>query len=172
MLTQQGVYVHNLLRLIGRSPHFFQEKSVFFSFSCISFKYVLYQSLTVSSVGAPWRCGVLTTAGIGMGRLLGRGHDPTPQSGVEAPRLLKRSQTNLYYCCCCCCCCFGRDLTGRMSIAEDQIVQEPSMAKNSAPTKAPKNGAQRQCELTERRKKKPIRDPFHLRLLIRSPALQ
>ena len=35
-----------------------------------------YQSLTVSSVvGAPWRCGVLTTqggtAGIGLGRLLG-----------------------------------------------------------------------------------------------------
>ena len=35
-----------------------------------------HQSLTVSSVvGAPWRCGVLTTwggiAGIGLGRLLG-----------------------------------------------------------------------------------------------------
>ena len=28
----------------------------------------------------------------------------TPQSGVEAPRLLKRSLTRLYYCCCCCCC--------------------------------------------------------------------
>ena len=32
-----------------------------------------------------------------------------PQSGVEAPRLLKRSLPRLYYCCCCCvlllCCC-------------------------------------------------------------------
>ena len=44
----------------------------------------LYQSLTVSSVvGAPWRCGVLTTwsgiAGIGLGRLLGGDHDSTPR---------------------------------------------------------------------------------------------
>ena len=45
-----------------------------------------YQNLTTdvsSVVGAPWRCGVLTTqggiAGIGLGRLLGGGHDPTPQ---------------------------------------------------------------------------------------------
>ena len=49
----------------------------------------------VSSVlGAPWRCGVLTTqggtAGIGLGRLVGRERDSTPQSGVEAPRLLKK----------------------------------------------------------------------------------
>ena len=68
-----------------------------------------YQSLTVSSVvGAPWRCGVLTTwggiAGIGLGRLLGGEHASTPQCGVEAPRLLKRSLSRLYYCCCCCCC--------------------------------------------------------------------
>ena len=42
-------------------------------------------------VGAPQRCGVLTTqggiAGIGLGRLLGGEHASTPQSGVEAPRL-------------------------------------------------------------------------------------
>ena len=62
-----------------------------------------YQSLTVSSVvGAPWRCGVLTTyggmAGIGLGRLLVREHASTNQSGVEAPRLFKRSLTRLYYC--------------------------------------------------------------------------
>ena len=68
-----------------------------------------YQSSTVSPVvGAPWRCGVLTTqggiAGIGLGRLLGGEHASTPQSGVEAPRLLKRSLPRLYYCCCCCCC--------------------------------------------------------------------
>ena len=39
-----------------------------------------------------------------MGRLLEGEHASTPQSGVEAPRLLKRSLTKLYYCCCCCCC--------------------------------------------------------------------
>ena len=43
-----------------------------------------------SVVGAPWRCGVLTIeGGIGLGHLLGREHDSTPQSGVEAPRLVK-----------------------------------------------------------------------------------
>ena len=36
-----------------------------------------------------------------MGRLLGVGHDSTLQSGVEAPRQLKRSLPRLYYCCCC-----------------------------------------------------------------------
>ena len=52
------------------------------------------------------------------------------------------------------------------------------MAKNSSPSRAPKHGAQRQCELTEREKcrislrKTPIRDLFHLRLLIRSSALE
>ena len=30
-------------------------------------------------------------AGIGLGNILGREHDSTPQSGVEAPRLSKRS---------------------------------------------------------------------------------
>ena len=64
-----------------------------------------YQSLTVSSVvGASWRCGVLTTqggiAGIGLARLLGGEHASTPQSWVEAPRLLKRSLNRLYCCCC------------------------------------------------------------------------
>ena len=43
-------------------------------------------------VGAPWRCGVLTTqggiAGIGLGHLRGREHDPTPQSGVEALQIV------------------------------------------------------------------------------------
>ena len=75
-----------------------------------------YQSLTVdvsSVVGAPWRCGVLKTkggiAGIGLGRLLGGGHVSTLQSGVEAPRLLKRSLFRLY---CCCCCEGGVDVVG------------------------------------------------------------
>ena len=39
-----------------------------------------------------------------MGRLLGGEHASTHQSGVEAPRLLKRSLPRLYYCCCCSCC--------------------------------------------------------------------
>ena len=58
-------------------------------------------------MGAPWRCGVLTTyggiGGIGLGHLPGREHASTPQSGVEAPRLLKRSLSRLHYYCCCCC---------------------------------------------------------------------
>ena len=36
-------------------------------------------------------------AGIWLGRLHGREHASTPQSGVEAPRLLKRSLPRLYY---------------------------------------------------------------------------
>ena len=81
--------------------------------SNILFCWRLYQSLTVSSVvGAPWRCGVLTTkggiAGIGLGRLLGREHASTPQSGVEASRLLKRSlrcRGRRRGCCCVLLCC-------------------------------------------------------------------
>ena len=78
-------------------------------------------SLTIdvsSVVGAPRRCGVLTTwggiAGIALGRLFGREHASTPQSGVAAPCMLKRSLPRLYYCCCCgvvvlwCCCCCVR----------------------------------------------------------------
>ena len=68
--------------------------SCFFFFSCffsffkkkVSHCQHLHQSLTVSSVvGAPWRCGVLTTsgeiAGIGLVHLLGREPDSTLQSG-------------------------------------------------------------------------------------------
>ena len=55
-------------------------------------------------VGAPWRCGVLTTWGgiavIGSGHLLWGEHDSTLQSGAEAPRLLKRSVPRLDHCCC------------------------------------------------------------------------
>ena len=47
-----------------------------------------YHSLTVdvsSVVGAPWRCGVLTSkggvAGIGFGHLLGKEHDSIPRVG-------------------------------------------------------------------------------------------
>ena len=38
---------------------------------------------------------------IGLGRLLGGEHASTTQSGVEAPRLLKRSLSRVYHCCCC-----------------------------------------------------------------------
>ena len=82
-------------------------KKCFSLFVFILFQH-LYQGLTkdVSSVvGAPWRCGVLTKlggiAGIGLGRLLSGEHATTRQSGVEAPRLMKRSLSRLYYCCCC-----------------------------------------------------------------------
>ena len=73
------------------------------SFSSFFQIYAEGLSKDVSSVGgAPWRCGVLTTvggiAGSGLGDLLGREHDSTPQSGVEAPRLLKRSLSGLCYC--------------------------------------------------------------------------
>ena len=39
-----------------------------------------------------------------LGRLLGREHDSIVQSGVEAPRLLKRSLSRSDYCCCCVLC--------------------------------------------------------------------
>ena len=70
---------------------------VFLIFLLFSFKHNSspehqYPSFTfdVSSVvGAPWRCGVLTThggtAGIGSGHQPGREHDSTPRRGVEAP---------------------------------------------------------------------------------------
>ena len=56
-----------------------------------------------------------------------------------------------------------------LTSAEHEIVQEPSMAKSSSPSKAPKYGAQRQCELTERekcsisRRKTPDQRPLQLR---------
>ena len=61
-----------------------------------------------SVVDTPWRCGVLTTkggtVGAGLGHPPGRVHDPTAQSAVGAPRLLKRSLPRLYCCCSCGCC--------------------------------------------------------------------
>ena len=48
--------------------------------------------------------------------------------------------------------------------SEDEIVQEPSMAKNSSPSRAPKNGAQLRKNPEEREKrpkrpKNPIKPP-------------
>ena len=78
--------------------------SSFFSIYVASIICIRVEQDVSSVVGAPWRCGVLTTlggiAGIGLGRLLGGEHVSTPQSGVEAPRLLKRSLSRLYCCCC------------------------------------------------------------------------
>ena len=69
-----------------------KKKISFFVFSLLAFVSGLTKDVS-SVVGAPWRCGVLTTQGgvvvIGLGRLLGREHASTPQSGVEAPRLFK-----------------------------------------------------------------------------------
>ena len=95
--------------------------------TCFSFLFFLYffsnvfhywhwhQSFiadVASVVGAPWRCGVLTTqggkSGIGLGHSLGREHDSTPHSGVEAPTVSKMSLSRLDYCCCtftCTCTC-------------------------------------------------------------------
>ena len=83
------------LFFISLSTFSFFLKKVFLLFLFLVFLsnlfYCWHHSQTDFRVGAPWRCGVLTTqggmAGIGFGRLLGREHDSTPQSGVEAPRL-------------------------------------------------------------------------------------
>ena len=91
-------------------PHFlkffFFFNSVHFIF-LYSFKNSICTEEVSFVVGAPWRCGVLTAqggiAGIGLGHLMGREHDSTPQSEVEAPRLLSRSLPRLDCCCCRCC---------------------------------------------------------------------
>ena len=73
-----------------------------FFFSNIFHCWHQHQSLPAdvsSVVGVPWRRDVLATwcglAGIGLGHLLWREHGSTPQSGMEAPRLLKRSLSRL-----------------------------------------------------------------------------
>ena len=88
---------------------FFQKCYFFFSLVFLSDMFHCWHWCQISTVeissvvGAPWRCGVVTTkggiAGIGLGHQHGREHDSTPQSGVEAPRLSKRSLPRLYYCC-------------------------------------------------------------------------
>ena len=129
---------------------FKQKMFLFFSFSfhCQH----QYQNLTTdvsSVVGAPWRCGVLTTyggiAGIGLGgpACLEEAMIQLPRSGAEPPRLLKRSLSRLCYCC-----CFGHMFTESQCSCQqattESIVQEPSMTKNSSPSRAPKTGAQLQ----------------------------
>ena len=88
-----------------------------------------------------------------MGSLLGREHASTPQSGVEAPRLLKRSLPRLYYCCCCCFCKLftERGVYGPQPATDNW--QEPSTTKNSSSSRAPKTGAQLRDDPEERGKK-------------------
>ena len=95
--------------------HFFSEEKVSsFLFSCISFKYVLLLALVsefdcfLRSRAAPWSCGVperhrAGKLGLGWAACLGREHASTPQSGVEAPRLLLLL---LLLCCMLLLCCF------------------------------------------------------------------
>ena len=68
--------------------------SFFLSIFCHCWHLYLGLTKDVSpAVDAPWRCSVLKTqagiAGIGLGHPLGREHDTTLQSGVEAPQVLK-----------------------------------------------------------------------------------
>ena len=89
---------------------FFLKKKVSFLFSCISFKYALLLALV-----AECNCFFRSRCSMEMLCLDDIGQDSwdwvgapawetacfsTPQSGVEAPRLLKRSLPRLYYCCC------------------------------------------------------------------------
>ena len=93
---------------------FFQKAKVSsFLFSCISFKYFLLLALV-----SEFNCFLCSRCSMEIwcpddigrdnwdwGRLPGRERASAPQSGVEAPRLLKRSLPRLY----CCCCFFGLD---------------------------------------------------------------
>ena len=113
-----------------------------------------------------------------------REHASTPQSGVEAPRLLKRSLLRLYCCCCvvvllcvvvCCCCCWWwwwccvvvcvvllcvvvvvvtteNEVMSIPTQLGSKLAREPSMAKNSSPSRAPKTGDQLRDNLEERKK--------------------
>ena len=81
--------------------------------------------------------------GIGLGRLLGGEHASTPQSGVYAPRMLKRRLTRLYYCCCCC------DCSKRVhSSLPSNWHEEPSMTKNSSSSRAQLPEEREKCAKT------------------------
>ena len=83
-----------------------KKKFLLFFFSCISFNIYFLLLALVSEFDCflRSRCSMEMwcpddIAGIGLGRLLGGEHASTPQSGVEALRLLKRSLSRLYCCC-------------------------------------------------------------------------
>ena len=71
--------IFSFLVVFEKFVSFFSEKSRF------QHLFLGYTKDVSSVVGAPWRCGVLTTqggiAGFGLGHLLGRELDSTPQSG-------------------------------------------------------------------------------------------
>ena len=89
-------FVHFLFSFVSKNGF------TFFQVYFIASKSIKVKLFVSSAVGPPWSCGVLTTkgglAGIGLSHLLGRDHDSTSQSGVEAPCLLKRSLTRLDCC--------------------------------------------------------------------------
>ena len=104
----------------------------FLSFKSITFP-ALVQSWTIdvsSVVSTPWRCGVVTTkggkAGIWLGHLLGREHDSTLQSGVEAPRVLKTEPSR------------GAIPMTTRHHGLINCAREPSVANNCGPSSAPK----------------------------------
>ena len=86
-------------------PFFVLFSSFFFFFFFLLFScfFFIFFSSSCSRCSMEMWCpdDIGRIAGIGLGRLLRREHASTPQSGVEAPRLLKRSLPRLY------CCCFG-----------------------------------------------------------------
>ena len=94
--------------------HFFRRKSFFFSFFLYFFQiFLLLAKVSEFNCFLRSRCSMEMWCpdDIGwdswdwVGPPAWGEHASTPQSGVEAPRLLKWSLTRLYYCCCCCCCC-------------------------------------------------------------------
>ena len=146
-----------------------QEKVSSFLFSCISFKYVsLLASVSEFNCFLRSRCSMEMWCPDDIGRdswdwvgppAWGE-HASTPQSGVEAPRLLKRSLPRLY-----CCCCFGRvfnsvfvhscdanaavsetywwQVTWESDSRRPRHSREPSTTKNSSSSRARKIHAPR-----------------------------
>ena len=112
------LFISSFLIFLSFSFSFFiflKTKDSSFLFSCISFKYVLLLAL-VSEFNCflRSRCSMEMWCPDDIGRdswdwvgppAWGE-HASTLQSGVEAPRLLKRSLQRLYFCCCGCCCCW------------------------------------------------------------------
>ena len=94
--------------------HFFRRKSFFFSVFLYFFQiFFLLALVSEFNCFLRSRCSMEMCCRDDIGRdswdwvgppAWGE-HASTPQSGVEAPRLLKRSLPRLYYCCCCCRCC-------------------------------------------------------------------
>ena len=112
--------------------HVFFFEKIFFPFSyflflkkCIFFLLLFVKYMLLPAFVTEFNCFLRSRCSMEMwcpddtgrdswdwvGRVLGREHASTHQSGVEAPRLLKRSLPRLYCCCCvycvCCACACG-----------------------------------------------------------------